>query len=92
MSEALETTQLGKRYGRVWGLENCSLTLAAGRVGALVGPNGAGKTTLLHLAAGLLSPTIGQVRVFGLAPTAPGREGASPAWASWRKTTRCTGT
>ena len=46
VSEALETTQLGKRYGRVWGLENCSLTLAAGRVGALVGPDGAGDTTL----------------------------------------------
>jgi ABC-2 type transport system ATP-binding protein len=74
MSDALETTQLGKRYGHVWGLENCSLTLPAGRVGALVGPNGAGKTTLLHLVAGLLSPTTGQAWVFGLDPQHQSRE------------------
>jgi ABC-2 type transport system ATP-binding protein len=35
---------------------------------ALVGPNGAGKTTLLHLAIGLLSPSAGEVNVFGWSP------------------------
>jgi ABC-2 type transport system ATP-binding protein len=74
MSAALETTQLGKQYGRVWGLQNCSLVLPAGRIGALVGPNGAGKTTLLHLTAGLLPPTTGQVRVFGLDPRHQARD------------------
>jgi ABC-2 type transport system ATP-binding protein len=33
-----------------------------------VGPNGAGKTTLLGLAANLLAPTSGSLRVFGAAP------------------------
>jgi ABC-2 type transport system ATP-binding protein len=68
MIHALETAQLGKRYGRRWALRECTLRLPAGRVAALVGPNGAGKTTLLHLAAGLLSPTQGIVEVFGYAP------------------------
>ncbi|MBO0832180.1 MAG: ABC transporter ATP-binding protein, partial [Actinobacteria bacterium] len=61
----LEASGLGKRFGRAWALRDCSLSVPAGRVVALVGPNGAGKTTLLHLAAGLTTPTSGQVRVLG---------------------------
>jgi len=64
----LETTGLGRRYGRRWALRDCSLRLPQGRIAALVGPNGAGKTTLLHLAVGLLQPTTGAVRVFGRSP------------------------
>src|SRR6266545_4211553 len=61
---------MGHRYGRrgTWGLRECTLTVPAGRVVALVGPNGAGKTTLLHLAAGLLPPTEGSVHVAGAEP------------------------
>lgn len=69
MSNALETTGLGKRYGGTWALHDCTLALPAGRVAALVGPNGAGKTTLLQLAVGLLEPTASSVQVFGLSPT-----------------------
>ena len=68
MELALEADALGKRYGRRWALQDCSLQLPAGRVAALVGPNGAGKTTLLHLAVGLLRPDAGHVRVFGQDP------------------------
>jgi ABC-2 type transport system ATP-binding protein len=67
---ALETSSLGKRYGRTWAVRDCALRLPVGRVAALVGPNGAGKTTLLQLAVGLLKPTAGQVRVFGRDPRA----------------------
>jgi ABC-2 type transport system ATP-binding protein len=68
---ALETNALGKQYGRGeqgWALRPCTLALPVGRVAALVGPNGAGKTTLLHLAVGLLTPSGGDVRVFGHSP------------------------
>jgi ABC-type multidrug transport system ATPase subunit len=68
MDIVLETDRLGKRYGRTWALQDCSLHLPAGRVAALVGPNGAGKSTLLHLAVGLLRPDAGTVRVFDSAP------------------------
>src|SRR5690242_21858703 len=67
-TSALETVSLGKRYGRKWALRDCSFALPTGRVTALVGPNGAGKTTLLQLAAGLLRPTMGNIRIFGRAP------------------------
>lgn len=62
---ALETVGLGRRYRSAWGLRDCSLSIPRGRVVALVGPNGAGKTTLMHMIVGLLTPTHGDVRVFG---------------------------
>jgi ABC-2 type transport system ATP-binding protein len=68
MDTALEAEALGKRYGRTWALQGCSVRLPVGRIAALVGPNGAGKTTLLHLAVGLLRPDEGSVRVLGRDP------------------------
>jgi ABC-2 type transport system ATP-binding protein len=68
MTDVLEATGLGKRYGRRWALRDCTLAIPAGRVVGLVGPNGAGKTTLLHLSVGLLSPTSGTVSVLGGRP------------------------
>ena len=65
MSLALELQNLSKRYRRKWALRDCTVKLPSGHVVALVGPNGAGKTTLLQLAAGLLKPSAGDVRVFG---------------------------
>jgi ABC-2 type transport system ATP-binding protein len=65
---ALEAVCLGKRYGRKWGLQDCSLRLPPGRIAALVGPNGAGKSTLLRMAAGITRPSSGDVRVFGHSP------------------------
>ncbi|MER7134532.1 ATP-binding cassette domain-containing protein [Streptosporangium saharense] len=59
MRAALEVTGLGVRRRRTWVLRECSLSVPAGRVAALVGPNGAGKTTLMHTAVGLLRPTEG---------------------------------
>jgi ABC-type sugar transport system ATPase subunit len=55
---ALEATGLGKRYGRNWGLRDCSFRLPVGSIAALVGPNGAGKSTLLRMAAGTVYPTL----------------------------------
>jgi ABC-2 type transport system ATP-binding protein len=65
VTDAIEAVSLGKRYGRRWALQDCSLTIPAGRVVGLVGANGAGKTTLLHLVVGLLAPSTGTVSVLG---------------------------
>jgi ABC-2 type transport system ATP-binding protein len=66
---AIETRRLSKRYGRLWALRDCTVSIPAGRSVALVGPNGAGKTTLLHLAVGLATPTDGHIAVLdGLVP------------------------
>jgi ABC-2 type transport system ATP-binding protein len=63
---ALQADRLGRRYGHVWGLRDCTLEVPAGVIAGLVGPNGAGKTTLLEMIIGLLEPTEGQVSVFGV--------------------------
>ena len=70
MSAVIQTSGLGKRYRRAWGLRECTLAIPEGRVVGLVGPNGAGKTTLLHMAAGLLAPTCGTISVLGQRPAA----------------------
>jgi ABC-2 type transport system ATP-binding protein len=62
---ALRTDRLGRRYGQLWGLRDCTLEVPAGAIVGLVGPNGAGKTTLLEMIIGLLQPTEGQLSVFG---------------------------
>jgi ABC-2 type transport system ATP-binding protein len=64
----IQTTGLGKRYGQVWALQDCSVSVPRGHVSALVGPNGAGKTTLLKILAGLSAPSTGQASVLGRAP------------------------
>jgi ABC-2 type transport system ATP-binding protein len=65
---ALDAVGLGKRYGRSWGLQDCSLELPQGKIAGLVGPNGAGKSTLLRMAAGITRPSDGHLRVLGLSP------------------------
>ncbi len=65
MTAVLETSRLGKRYGRRWALHDCTLAIPEGKVVGLVGPNGAGKTTLLQLAVGLLAPSAGGINVLG---------------------------
>jgi ABC-2 type transport system ATP-binding protein len=64
----IETTGLGKRYGRLWALRECTFAIPEGHLAALVGPNGAGKTTLLHLLVGLTNATAGTATVLGGQP------------------------
>jgi len=60
-----------KRYGTVNAVSSLSLEVGAGEVVALLGPNGSGKTTSLKAAAGLVSPTSGEVRLGGRPPGQP---------------------
>ena len=46
-------------------VERANLSVAHGEFVAIVGPTGCGKSTLLNVAAGLLKPAAGSVRIFG---------------------------
>lgn len=69
MLEAILSCQgLTKCYGPKTALADFTYDFPKGRIIGLLGPNGSGKTTLLKLAAGLLVPTRGTVRINGMAP------------------------
>jgi NitT/TauT family transport system ATP-binding protein len=51
--------------GQIEAVRDVTLEVMAGEIITLVGPSGCGKSTLLNLAAGLASPTVGQVMYAG---------------------------
>lgn len=57
---------VSKHYGSSVGVEHVDLEVVAGEAFGLLGSNGAGKTTLLRTLLGLLRPSGGMVRLFGL--------------------------
>ena len=68
MKPAAVFRAVSKVYGRFAALRNLSISFPVGSCSVILGANGAGKSTLLRMAAGLASPTRGEVRVFGALP------------------------
>ena len=54
-----------QRYDEFWALRHVGFEVAAGESVGLIGHNGSGKSTLLKLAAGVMRPSEGVVRVDG---------------------------
>ncbi|MBI5693751.1 MAG: ABC transporter ATP-binding protein [Verrucomicrobia bacterium] len=57
---------IGLRGVKLRAVDHLDLTVEAGQVFGLLGPNGSGKSTTVKLLLGLLEPTAGQCRVFGV--------------------------
>jgi ABC-2 type transport system ATP-binding protein len=66
LAEAVGVT---RRFGALVAVDDAHLQVGPGEVVGLLGANGAGKTTLLRIQLGLLAPTHGRVRLFGLDPS-----------------------
>ncbi len=77
MNYAIETDNLGKRYGPVTAVENLSLRVAEGEIYAFLGLNGAGKTTTIRMLLGMIRPTTGSACVLGTRV----RPGSREPWA-----------
>ncbi|MBI4568156.1 MAG: ATP-binding cassette domain-containing protein [Planctomycetes bacterium] len=65
MTDALELSNVVKRFGAFTAVDGVSLAVPAGAVYGFLGPNGAGKTTTLRMIMDILKPTSGAVRLFG---------------------------
>lgn len=70
MAMALTCSNLSKKNGRRYALENLSLQLEENVIYGLLGRNGAGKTTLLNMIAGAIPPTSGTIEVNGIKQSA----------------------
>jgi len=65
MTAYLRVSGLQKSFGGLLALQDCSFTIAQGRITCLVGPNGAGKTTIFNVITGFLKPDTGHVTFRG---------------------------
>ena len=68
--KAVVTEDLSKTYASgTKALRGLNISLEPGEVFGFLGPNGAGKTTAVKLLTGILAPTGGSARVFGVDPS-----------------------
>src|SRR5574340_796861 len=65
MKLAIETEDLGKRYGKITAVKHLSLNVGEGEIYAFLGLNGAGKTTTIRMLLGMIKPTWGTAQVLG---------------------------
>ena len=63
----IDTVGVRKAYDTVQALAGLDLHVPRGTICGLLGRNGAGKTTTIKVLLGMVRPTSGQARVFGLA-------------------------
>lgn len=68
----IATEGLTRSFGSQVAVDALTVTIEAGEVFGFLGHNGAGKTTTVRLLNGVLAPTAGHARVFGLDPTTEG--------------------
>ena len=65
MTNVIETKNLVKKFGNFTAVDGLSLNIEEGKITALLGPNGAGKTTTIQMMLDIITPTSGEIRIFG---------------------------
>lgn len=64
-NSVLEVKNLVKKFKNFTAVDNISFNIKEGEIVGILGPNGAGKTTTIHMLLGLITPTSGQIHIFG---------------------------
>jgi ABC-2 type transport system ATP-binding protein len=65
MVKALEVKNLRKNYGNIEAVKDVSFEISENEIFGLVGPNGAGKSTVLRIVATILTPSKGDIFIYG---------------------------
>ena len=65
MAAVVRITNLTKQYGNLTAVDNVSFEIKESEIVSLLGPNGAGKTTIIQMLLTLVSPTSGDIEIFG---------------------------
>ncbi len=73
MDTVLSIDGISKTYGRVWAVQNLSLSVKKGQVYGILGPNGSGKTTTLGIILGVIRADSGTYNWFNSPPAAKHR-------------------
>lgn len=63
--EIVKTDRLTKKYGELMSVKDLNMEVQKGTIYGFLGPNGAGKSTTLKMLLGLVSPTSGEIEIFG---------------------------
>lgn len=65
MDTILRVKNLTKQYNNFRAVNEISFEMKEGEIVGLLGPNGAGKTTTIQMLLTLVSPTSGEIKIFG---------------------------
>ena len=61
----IEVENLSKQFKDLWAVKNLNLNVYRGDVFGFLGPNGAGKSTTIRMLLSLITPSEGEIRIFG---------------------------
>ena len=62
----IETENLTKEYNGTYAVKNINMNVEKGKIYGLLGKNGAGKTTTMCMLLGLIKPSNGTIKLFGM--------------------------
>ncbi len=62
----IEVRGLTKYYGELLAVDHVDFEVHRGEIFGFLGPNGAGKTTTIRMLTGILKPSEGEIRIFGV--------------------------
>ncbi|WP_129721509.1 ABC transporter ATP-binding protein [Xylanivirga thermophila] len=68
MDTILFAQNLGKKFFNNKALDGFNIKVPIGSIVGLLGPNGSGKTTFMKIAAGLIKPSYGEIKIGGHEP------------------------
>src|SRR3989338_8510985 len=65
LKSIISVKKLTKKFGPVTAVNGISFSIEEGKITGLLGPNGAGKTTTIQMLLDLITPTSGEITIFG---------------------------